>query len=99
VCVCFGLLVQGSLEPGESSLLCLGDYYCECKSTTPRGVGVPYLKACNNPHVVWPESNLCWRRQPFSRRATVRTWSALSQVTLGAGIISRGMLQSARVLA
>jgi hypothetical protein len=35
----------------------------------------------------------------FSRRATVPTWSGLSQVGTGAGTISRGVQQSARGLA
>jgi hypothetical protein len=41
--ICFGVRVQGSLKPGDSCLLCLGDY-CVCKSTTQRGVRVP--KVC-----------------------------------------------------
>jgi hypothetical protein len=93
-----GVRVQCFMKPGHGCLLCLG-YYCVCNSTMQRGVGVLLLKACNSPHVVWPELAWCWRRHPCSRRATVRAWSGLSWVCLGAGIISRGVLQSARGLA
>jgi hypothetical protein len=69
---CFGMRVRVSLKLGDSRWLCLGEL-CVCRGTTPHGVGVPFLKACNSPHVVWPESGLPWRGHYFARRETIRT--------------------------